>query len=290
MENNNIIRANDFVVIQYLDDKNSSIVKVDGEQKIGKSRVSLKEMIGEPYGTLFEINNRKLVKIAQGMSHNDVEMEDDNNLDNITENLSEFIEAAAKLVKPPQNEKGNNIIRGDNSYYIDSNTAQRLTDAEILQMRQSGMSGEQIIKMLMENSSTFATKTDFAQQKWIKRKEKKYIKKIRVLKCSPLTVCNSSLSRNRDKVCNLRSDSLAQVLGQSGVCAGSRVLVVESTSGLVVGSLAYRMRGEGRILALYGAQQPHFIIASNFNLSEKELDIIQVTKQQKTLYNYSTLY
>ena len=51
---------------------------------------------------------------------------------------------------------------------------------------------------------------------------------------------------------------------------------MDSTSGLLVGSLAYRMRGKGLILALYGGQQPHLEMSQSFNLTTEELAIIQV--------------
>eukprot|EP01034_Spumella_vulgaris_P038380 gene38380-47385_t len=73
----------------------------------------------------------------------------------------------------------------------------------------------------------------------------------------------------------MRPDSLAQIISQSGIHSGSRVLVVESMVGLIVGSLAYRMRGSGRILAVYGGQQPHFDIVHNFNLDVGSKNIIQ---------------
>ena len=57
---------------------------------------------------------------------------------------------------------------------------------------------------------------------------------------------------------------------------GTRVLVMDSMTGLVVGSLAYRMRGQGLILALYGSQQPHLEMVNMFNLDNQSLSIIQV--------------
>jgi hypothetical protein len=40
---------------------------------------------------------------------------------------------------------------GDNSYYADSNTAQRLTVKDIGDLKESGASGAEIIKTLVEN-------------------------------------------------------------------------------------------------------------------------------------------
>lgn len=52
---------------------------------------------------------------------------------------------------------------------------------------------------------------------------------------------------------------------------------MDSMTGMVVGSLAYRMRGQGLILALYGSQQPHLEMVHMFNLDAQSISIIQVT-------------
>ena len=71
---------------------------------------------------------------------------------------------------------------------------------------------------------------------------------------------------------------------------GTRVLVMDSMTGLVVGSLAYRMRGQGLILALYGSQQPHLEMVNMFNLDNQSLSIIQVCTYSVHCTYYCTLY
>jgi hypothetical protein len=51
--------------------------------------------------------------------------------------------------------------------------------------------------------------------------------------------------------------------------------------GLMVGSVAYRLKGHGQILALYGGQQPHFEIANLLNLDSASLRIISVSLPKK---------
>lgn len=101
-------------------------------------------------------------------------------------------------------------------------------------------------------------------------------------------------------ISNMRWDSLAQILSHGNVYAGARVLVFESVVGLVVGSAAYRMRGmplctfhklarrphqlidnrdttgHGRIVALYGGQQPHLELVERLNLDDASTNIIEV--------------
>ena len=116
----------------------------------------------------------------------------------------------------------------------------------------------------------------FAQEKWLKRKSRKYMKRMRIEKCTPSTLCAVYHSKSASKVCNMRWDVLAQMLSMANIHPGSRVLVFESLVGLLTGSVAYRMGGIGQILVAYAGQQPHLDMIDWLNLTEKETDIIQV--------------
>eukprot|EP01031_Cornospumella_fuschlensis_P026114 gene26114-31532_t len=286
-----VIQVTDTVVVKSVTDKCCYVVKVNGDQKLGKSRVSMREAVGEPYTAYFELNGRKLKRADASVDVDEAEADDDGG--GAAENGSSDVRG-----QPPEDpqqhfnsftnqdiqhylesiEKKNASvtgIRGDNSFYVDTNTAQKLTTADINKLRESGLSGADIIKTLIENSDTFAYKTDFAQEKWIKRKEQKYRRRYQVLQPTPLAVCEAAFTKNKDKISNMRFDTLAQVLSQAGVYAGCHVMVIDSTVGLVTGSVAYRMRGHGRVLSVYGSQQPHLDIAKQFNLSPSSLDIIE---------------
>ena len=64
MQDKETISAGDSLVVRSYDDKCSYILDVNGEKKINKSRVSLKEIIGQPYGAVFELNNRKFQRVS----------------------------------------------------------------------------------------------------------------------------------------------------------------------------------------------------------------------------------
>ena len=63
-EDSSIIRENDTVILRMYDDKSTCMLKVKGEQKIGKSKVKVTGLIGHPYGSIFEVIDRKLVKVT----------------------------------------------------------------------------------------------------------------------------------------------------------------------------------------------------------------------------------
>lgn len=63
----------------------------------------------------------------------------------------------------------------DNSLYHDSNTAQELSEQEILSMKASGVDGSQIVTALVESSKTFKARTEYSQEKYLARKQKKFV-------------------------------------------------------------------------------------------------------------------
>jgi hypothetical protein len=267
-----MIRENDTVIVRSVDEINPAyyILQAAIDQKLGKTKISLLDVVGDPYTSCYELNRRKFQRIVDVQSTVDLEGTDsmgDAEGEVPTETTNETNITNSKKQK---------VIKGNNSGYVDNNTAQKLKDIDIQQFKEQGLSASEIIKSLIDNSETFALKSDFAQEKWIKRKEKKYLKKYQIFPANPLTLCESSYRKNHDKVSNLRYESFAQLLSQAGIHAGCHVLVLESMVGMVIGACAYRMAGEGRILTLYGGQQPHLNMAKFYNLDNKALSIIDV--------------
>merc|ERR1711902_426913 len=58
----------------------------------------------------------------------------------------------------------------DNRDLKDEMDSQKLSKQEIIDMREEGMAGRQIVEKLIENSETFQQKTKFSQAKFLKKK------------------------------------------------------------------------------------------------------------------------
>lgn len=258
-----LIRAGDTVIVRMHDDKSTSMLKVLGEQKICRSKVSTKHLVGAAYGSVFQITADRKLKLV-------TEEENDDILESSTAEGMDESNTGNDFGGPDV------LLPGDNRGYVDTNTAQKLSNVDIKKLKESGASGKQIIASLIANSDTWSSKTEFAQEKWLKRKQKKYIRCMRIVKSCPATVCEVYHAKNKEKICGLRWDSLAQILSASGIHSGSRVLVFDGVLGLAVGSVAYRLRGKGIVLASYAGQQPHFEIVNSLNLDDQSLSVVQV--------------
>ena len=140
------IKAGQAVVIKLHDEKSYYIIKVIGEQKIDKQTVSVKNLIGHPYHSIFELNNKDVTYIDNEEEFIlESTINDDNNITNTDQSTNN---------------------RGDNSKYTDTNTAQKLTKDDITKLKESGITGNELIQTLINNSETWNTKTSYAQEKW----------------------------------------------------------------------------------------------------------------------------
>lgn len=248
-----MIALGDTVICRLQDEKSTTILKVSaGEQKVCKTYISMRNVVGTPYGSVFHVAGKDLeLASLQPMGRE--------------EEKEEGAGGAA----------GGGRLSKDNRGLNDTNTSQKLKDADIREMRKKGCSGEEIIKTLIANSDTWNTKTEYSQEKWLTKKRRKYSMKLRIARCTPASVCEVYHSKSIDKISHLRPDSLSRILSQSSIYPGCRVLVVDSLIGLIVGSVAYRLRGMGEIFAVYHGQQPHFELVNTFNLDEASTKIIQ---------------
>ncbi|TDH72429.1 uncharacterized protein CCR75_003283 [Bremia lactucae] len=194
--------------------------------------------------TIFEEQNKKLVKVTGGL-----------------------------FPDPVAPETGEGFaLDGDNRHYADTNSAQTLKQTDIGELREQGVSGQEIIQKLVENSSTWKTKTEFSKQKYLKKKQKKYMPRVRFLRCTAESLCRTYRLKNPSKICNLREDSLGQMLVYGNVFAGGQVLVVDTCMGLVAGAIAERQGGSGSIICLYEGQQPAADILRRFNFGNVKAD------------------
>ncbi|XP_076463840.1 tRNA (adenine(58)-N(1))-methyltransferase non-catalytic subunit TRM6-like [Babylonia areolata] len=227
-------------VVFQTDDK-SKVFQVNKARNIFFEKTKLKgqDIIGQQYGTLFEVQHGKLVVATS------------------SENGASGSSDVAKSGK-------------DNRDLVDSGENQKLTQEEIMKMKEEGLSGQDIVEKLVEQSETFKTKTEFSQEKYIKKKKKKHMLVFRILHPSSRLLLDT-FKHSPSKICNLRADSLSQLLCYSNVMSGSTVAVVESCHGLVLGTVMERMGGCGRVIHLFPGNDMNRHVVSEFNFPEDQM-------------------
>jgi len=131
-------------------------------------------------------------------------------------------------------------------------SAQALTAAEVRAMKASS-SGKEVVEALVSNSASFATKTKFAQEKYLKKKAARHLQQVTLLRPTLMELSETYLQQFRAKACGLRFDYLSSLLCHADVRCGRRFLVLDSACSLVVGGMAQLMNGQGRVFRAYRA-------------------------------------
>uniref|UniRef100_A0A671U159 tRNA (adenine(58)-N(1))-methyltransferase non-catalytic subunit TRM6 n=1 Tax=Sparus aurata TaxID=8175 RepID=A0A671U159_SPAAU len=144
----------------------------------------------------------------------------------------------------------------DNRNIVDDGKSQKLTRDDIEDLKEKGLEGQEIIQHLIDNSSTFKDKTEYAQDKYIKKKKKKYENTVTIVRPSCRILAMMYHGREPGKICHLRYDTLAQMLTLANIHAGSKVLVFDTCAGLVLGAVMERMGGYGSVIQMYPGGEP----------------------------------
>ncbi|KMZ70260.1 tRNA (Adenine-N(1)-)-methyltransferase non-catalytic subunittrm6 [Zostera marina] len=156
----------------------------------------------------------------------------------------------------------------DNRALNDTNTAQNLQHSDIVEMKREGVSGDQIIEALISNSSTFAEKTVFSQEKYKIKKQKKFAPKVLLRRPWARSICEAYLKKKPVKIGYLRFDTLSLMLASANVSGYSDVLVVDQTGGMVTGAVAERLGSTGNVCCTYlGLKSYPIDIVKIFNFS-----------------------
>ena len=264
----NVIRDGDFCVLAFADGRQSITECIKkwrskvAPLKINKRFYSTGNLVGLQYGTVLEVGKNGLFPLPQGEGL----LPDHPVIRSGEESQEEQTNGEVTTVAAVES----STLKADNRHLKDDNKSQAMNMKQLLKLREN-RHGSEIVQALIENSSTFDSKTDFSKAKYIARKQKKYQMRCRIVRCTPSTICEAMFLKDPRKMMNLREDTLGQILSYSNVTAGCHVLIMETCMGLVTGAFAQRMGGYGKIFTIYAAQQPNILeMLAKFNLSFSE--------------------
>eukprot|EP00439_Symbiodinium_sp_Y106_P041965 s822_g5.t1 len=147
-------------------------------------------------------------------------------------------------------EEGRAEVQENNQHLSQDNSAQSLTPDEVRDLKKS-CDGEAVVEALASNSATFASKTKFAQEKYLKKKAQKHVQQVTLLRPTMMELCETYYRQSRGKVCGLRYDYLSSLLCHADVRSGARFLVLDNAAGLVTGAMALQLGGAGEVFRAF---------------------------------------
>jgi tRNA (adenine-N(1)-)-methyltransferase non-catalytic subunit len=143
----------------------------------------------------------------------------------------------------------------NNAQLFDDSTGQTLSAQEIEGLKKEN-NADELIALIAKGSATFANKTEFSQEKYLKRKKNKYAADIVLRRPTIEAMCNLLLEKAPRKILNIRSDTIAYALTSGNIHAGCTSLVVDSCAGLILAAIAEKQGGFGRIFNFHEGRYP----------------------------------
>ena len=223
--------------------------------QLGRDQLNLSGIVGHKYGTTFKMvsdhSNNKCFKLEVA--------EEVTNFENL-------------FMNGESGEDNRDLVDKDN---------QKLSREEIDKMREDGVDGVEIMEKLIENSETFQAKTKFSQEKFLKKKAKKYHQYILIRKPSIRLLMEITYKADPMKLLNLRVDTLSQILAMTNVHSGGRYLVYETgAQGLVVSSVLERVGDKGSVTHIYQTGQPQTNCLAAMDYPKKAMNCLDVINIQ----------
>ncbi|XP_041675715.1 tRNA (adenine(58)-N(1))-methyltransferase non-catalytic subunit TRM6 [Drosophila eugracilis] len=212
------IQLGDYIVIQR--QKYTKLQKfgsLDTTSTLGKETLELKSLLDHPYGSTFKmcVKETKPGKRGAQRQHT-LELCSETELRSTREVL------------------GISSSGADNRDICDDGEAQTLKPEDIAQLREECNDSSKIIEKLVENSKTFHNRTEYSQEKYLLKKEKKYFEFVQIRQPTIRLMLDIFYRQDSEKVMGIRVDTLSQIISYSGVCGfGSYLLYESGTNGLL---------------------------------------------------------
>ena len=202
--------------------------------KFGSFEVS--SILGHPLGSSFEIVDDNTVRVIKSITDaGDIwDADEDIQKKELTRMFSDSAE--------------------NNQNIIDIGAKiQNLTNDDIDELKKSGASsqvGQLIIEKMIANHDGFDKKTIFSQEKYLKRKQQKFLRRFTVDYLGAAELLEYNLEKDASKVLDLSVDSLGLMMTYGNIRPGGKFLVIDETGGLLLYAMMERMGCEGTIVGL----------------------------------------
>lgn len=241
----NYIQVGDYIVIQKHNYKKLfKFNKADATVSIGRDCVNLYGIEGYQYFSKFKMVPKGKKGREFGLEWTDEALE-----------LKDEIEIK--------------ISGEDNRDIKDDGRSQKLTADEIKELAIDGNSASGIVETLISNSNTFHSKTEYSQEKYLKKKEKKYSEHLQILRPNLRLIADIMYKLEPEKIQELRIDTLSLIMTHSNVQSeGVHLLYDSGSNGLMAAALLSLIgeETEGKLIHLHpgNLSQKQALLAMNF--------------------------
>ncbi|KAI5969689.1 TRM6 [Candida margitis] len=212
--------------------------------KFGSFQVSC--ILGYPLGSSFEIVDDSTVRVIKSIT-------DAGDIWNADEDVQK--QELTKMFSDSA-ENNQNII--DIGAKI-----QTLSNDDIDELKRTGASsqvGQLIIEKMIAGHGGFDKKTIFSQEKYLKRKQQKFLRRFTVDYLGAAELLEYNLEKDASRVLDLSVESLGLLMTYGNIRPGGKYLVIDETGGLLLYAMLERMNCEGTIVLLHENEHANSIM------------------------------
>ncbi|XP_013166651.1 PREDICTED: tRNA (adenine(58)-N(1))-methyltransferase non-catalytic subunit TRM6 isoform X1 [Papilio xuthus] len=163
----------------------------------------------------------------------------------------------------------------DNRNIFDDGRSQKLTPEEINDLRSDSSRASDIVETLITNSKTFHNKTGFSQEKYLRKKEKKYFEYIQILRPNLRMITEILYKLDPSKIQGIRMDTLSQIITLSNINSeGNHILYDSGSNGLLAAALlsAIGEQSTGKLIHMHPGNMSQKLALMGMNFSIEQLD------------------
>lgn len=258
------IKSNDAIYID-CNNGNSIFTYVNNtEVKVHKQLLDVRQCIGYKYGSSFIVDKN-------------------NNIQYISDSiLQQTISSIQQTIADKTNQL-NFVSSNNNSYLSSSHDNKQLLKQNDILLLQDGTAEStiNIIKQLIQNSTTHNDKTEFSQEKYINNKLIKHMRLFTIYKPNIRYLAETYYAREPRKINYIRPDGLALLTNHVYNNHNQTTLCIDHYNGLVLTDIAVKHAGHGTIINVYDTHIPRYDTFSRLGLSDAYTNnIVHIPMQQ----------
>ena len=212
--------------------------------KFGSFEVS--GILGHPLGSSFEIVDDNTVRVIKSIT-----------------DVGEIWNADEDVQKQELTRMFSNSAENNQNIIDIGAKIQTLTNEDIDELKRSGASsnvGQLIIEKMIANHGGFDKKTIFSQEKYLKRKQQKFLRRFTVDYLGAAELLEYNLEKDSSKVLDLSVESLGLLMTYGNIRPGGKYLVIDETGGLLLYAMMERMECKGTIVLLHENEHANSIM------------------------------
>lgn len=161
----------------------------------------------------------------------------------------------------------------DNRDIKDDGKSQNLSTQNIHQLRDTGTSAQDIVEQLIENSTTFQKKTEFAQEKYLSKKKRKYFDYVLLRPTSLRLIIEINNKKDPSKFLGITMDTLSHMVTACNIQPKGNYLTYENGgSGIISAMILNYLDTFGKVIQIHPGAFPQKSCVLSLNLSKEKLD------------------